>query len=761
MYHFCNKVAIGLFLTLILFLFAINVCLAQAVGDFESNGTGGGTWNVATTWLTYNGTSYVAAGAAPATSSNNIIIQAGDVVSVTNAQTLGANITVTGNLTVTATGTLACSIYNVLGTGSFTLSAAGTLGIGSPTGISTTAATGNIQVTGGKTFNAGANYTYSGAVAQVTGNALPSPTTGALSFTNTNGSGTSLSNNLTVTSPGTVTVTGALACNTFFISGTGTFTLNAGGILLTANAAGISATGASGSIQTTTISFNTAASYIYYGSVAQVTGTGLPATIASLNINNSSVGGVTLTNGITLDGVLTLTNGIFCLNGNTLTLPTGRTIARSKGSLSLCGGTISLTGTVNITYTGSTVIPTGPEIPTSATGLNNLTINNTAGIQLTTAVTVTGNLIMTQGNINLNSNALTLGTSAALPGTLNYTAGAMINTGTLIRWFAASTIAAGNVAGLFPAGNTTDDRPFSVSIPTAPTTGGTIAVSYTDAGTNTAVSFPDGASAVQVIKNLNWSVTTGNGLAGGSYNLEISGTSYGVIGNVSDLRITLVGSVVGTAGVNAGTISNPQVNRTGLTSANLTNVFYLGSVNSSSSPLPITLLSFIAAVQQSEVNLNWSTAAEINNAFFTIQRSKDAVHWENIGEVAGAGNSSITSSYTFADRAPYPGTSYYRLIQTDLDGQQTYSFVLSVWVAAPTTASVYPNPASNLITIILPGTGSYDLSLFNTVGQQVIGPIAGSGHLLVLPVSTLSDGVYIIRISQASVTQVIKVVIKK
>jgi hypothetical protein len=760
MYQFYNKVLIRT-LTLLLFLFSINVCLAQAVGDFESNGTGGGTWNVATTWLTYNGTSYIAAGAAPATSGNNIIIQIGDVVNVTNTQTLGANITVTGNLTTTATGTLACSIYNVLGTGGFTLSAGGTLGIGSPAGISTAAATGNIQVTGGKTFNAGANYTYSGAVIQVTGNALPTPLTGAVSFTNTSGGGTSLSNNLAVASPGTVTVSGALACNTFVVSGTGTFTLNAGGILLTANAAGISATGASGSIQTTTISFNTGASYIYYGSVAQVTGTGLPSTLVSLDINNSSVGGVTLTNSMTLDGVLTLTNGIFCLNGNTLTLPTGRTIARSKGSLSLCGGNFALTGTVNVTYTGSTVIPTGPEIPASATGLHNLTINNTAGIQLTTAVTVTGSLIMTQGNIDLNSNSLTLGTTAALPGILSYTAGAMINTGSFTRWFAASTIASGGLAGLFPAGNITDDRPFSVSIPSAPTTGGTIMVSYTDAGITTMVSFPDAASTVEVIKNLNWSVATGNGLAGGSYNLDISGTNYGVIGNIADLRITLVGSVVGTAGVNAGTTSDPQVNRTGLTLANLSNVFYLGSVNSGSSPLPITLLSFTAIVQQREVILNWSTAVEINNAFFTIQRSKDAVGWENIGQIPGAGNSSTVSSYTSWDRAPYPGTSYYRLMQTDLNGQQTYSDVRSVWLGTSSIVSVYPNPASNLITISFPEAGKYNVSLFNNNGQQMIGPVAVSGSLLALPVSNLADGVYFIRISQVSVSEIIKVVIRK
>ena len=61
--------------------------------------------------------------------------------------------------------------------------------------------------------------------------------------------------------------------------------------------------------------------------------------------------------------------------------------------------------------------------------------------------------------------------------------------------------------------------------------------------------------------------------------LQIQGTGFGQIGSVADLRITLVNSVVGTAGVNGGTNADPQVNRTGLTRGNLNNTFYIGSVN--------------------------------------------------------------------------------------------------------------------------------------------------------------------------------------
>jgi hypothetical protein len=146
-------------------------------------------------------------------------------------------------------------------------------------------------------------------------------------------------------------------------------------------------------------------------------------------------------------------------------------------------------------------------------------------------------------------------------------------------------------------GTATNYRPFFVAAPvTGPTIGGTITVGYNDATTNTYLpTYPDGASTITVRKNLNWSVSTGNGLTGGTYNLDIQGTGFGLIGAVSDLRITLANSVVGLPGVNAGTTVNPQINRTGLSRANLASTFYIGSVNLVNTPLPITLISFTAS----------------------------------------------------------------------------------------------------------------------------------------------------------------------
>lgn len=119
-------------------------------------------------------------------------------------------------------------------------------------------------------------------------------------------------------------------------------------------------------------------------------------------------------------------------------------------------------------------------------------------------------------------------------------------------------------------------------------------------------------------------------------------------------------------------------------------------------PLPITLVSFEAFAQQEEnsqepyVALRWTTAREIDNDFFTIERSTDGENFTEIQRIPGAGNSDAVISYGTSDNAPLHGISYYRLKQTDFDGTFSYSKIVSVQVnlTLASRLSVYPNPNS-------------------------------------------------------------------
>lgn len=91
-----------------------------------------------------------------------------------------------------------------------------------------------------------------------------------------------------------------------------------------------------------------------------------------------------------------------------------------------------------------------------------------------------------------------------------------------------------------------------------------------------------------------------------------------------------------------------------------------------SATLPVSLLSYDAKLVNSKVNITWSTATETNNSHFTIERSADGVHFNPIGTINGAGNSSDSRSYLFTDVSPLPRTSYYRLSQTNFDAHTEY-----------------------------------------------------------------------------------------
>jgi len=123
-------------------------------------------------------------------------------------------------------------------------------------------------------------------------------------------------------------------------------------------------------------------------------------------------------------------------------------------------------------------------------------------------------------------------------------------------------------------------------------------------------------------------------------------------------------------------------------------------VQMTGSPLPIELLSFTAAAEDDQVAVKWITASEINSDYFTAEKSIDGKNFEVIATVPGAGNSFIPLSYSAIDNAPYKGNNYYRLRQTDYDGTETVSSVITINLSEENTHSdngfvkaiVFPNP---------------------------------------------------------------------
>lgn len=169
------------------------------------------------------------------------------------------------------------------------------------------------------------------------------------------------------------------------------------------------------------------------------------------------------------------------------------------------------------------------------------------------------------------------------------------------------------------------------------------------------------------------------------------------------------------------------------------------------SVLPVELLNFTARFEQDFVKLYWATASETNNDFFTIERSKDGRTFEAIEKINGAGFSEVTIGYHTLDKNPFAGLNYYRLKQTDFDGNFTYSEIRVVKVVDG-KITVYPNPVAESLHISMSDfeEGDATFSISNISGKEItrgITPInAGVSIIRLDEIQSLQPGTYIVRL---------------
>lgn len=137
--------------------------------------------------------------------------------------------------------------------------------------------------------------------------------------------------------------------------------------------------------------------------------------------------------------------------------------------------------------------------------------------------------------------------------------------------------------------------------------------------------------------------------------------------------------------------------------------------------LPIELLAFTARVNPSGVVLSWTTATEINNDYFTIERSNDLIMWEVLGFVGGSGTTSRAVSYSFADTQPLAGIGYYRMKQTDFDGQYKHYGPLAAHFDLGLEGLEFRviRQFSHWM-IAVPDDGTYIVEVYNLQGRKLI-----------------------------------------
>lgn len=257
-------------------------------------------------------------------------------------------------------------------------------------------------------------------------------------------------------------------------------------------------------------------------------------------------------------------------------------------------------------------------------------------------------------------------------------------------------------------------------------------------------------SLFPVLDNGFWNFVASANNNSGNYDLTLFNTNYiatpmytTVVTSASTPPTTASWTLDGIC--NAGSTPS-QTKRDGM------NGFSSFGTGVSGSPLPIELLSFSGYNGGNFNILEWITASEINNNYFTLEHSIDGILFEAFAQIRGAGNSTEQLNYTINDEHPYAGKTYYRLKQTDYDGKFIYSSTIVIAnKSIHSGVSVSSNPGQHSVNIDYLSTSTEDIKIliYNLLGEQIISEHHGMGkgrEIINVNVEDLAPGTYFLKI---------------
>lgn len=433
----------------------------------------------------------------------------------------------------------------------------------------------------------------------------------------------------------------------------------------------------------------------------------------------------------------------------------GNWVVSSGGSFTAGNGSVTLNGSSQ------------QQVSTNGSSFYQLTVNNSAGIKLNDNLTVTNTLALTSGVVSTGANKLIM-TSTTAANLTAYGQTAFVN-GNLRRYIASNTS-----TYYLPVGNGTTTSNYKLAQLTNNLLTG---VTYLDVYFNSLqnhndldMNVTDGGMAItRMHPSGTWVIEPNAQPILGTYSVKLSLSGFN--GLTDNEFVVLKRSVGSTSGADwsAGggllnivnglgrLLSDGFAMRTGLSSFS---EFGVGDGSGGGASLPIELLSFTATeTPANQVQLDWATAVEINNDHFTVERSVDGKEWQALFNIAGARTSNQQRNYQAFDVAPYSGTSYYRLKQTDTDGSYTYSDLQKVNFSTPTIdlkARLYPNPSNGVFQIDLKGLEENGPELYigvsNMQGQLVFSTTTNADYSIMEQQFSLQDklqaGNYIVHITQ-------------
>jgi hypothetical protein len=195
-----------------------------------------------------------------------------------------------------------------------------------------------------------------------------------------------------------------------------------------------------------------------------------------------------------------------------------------------------------------------------------------------------------------------------------------------------------------------------------------------------------------------------------------------------------------------------------------------GTVSAPPAPLPVELIHFSAHSENNANHLDWTTASEINNDYFIVQRASGNTNFESLAIVHGAGNTSTATDYAWVDSRPLSGLSYYRLIQTDYDGATNILGPVCVQSGSKHKAleefKAYANATSQdfFISFYSPHKGTAKLDVLNAEGKlthtETLVTDEGNNFIRIDDCRLAAKGMYFVRLTQDAIVSPVQKIVR-
>ena len=452
----------------------------------------------------------------------------------------------------------------------------------------------------------------------------------------------------------------------------------------------------------------------------------------NLNLSNLSYGGGGLPIRVDDGSIVNLGTSVIQGNGGfTVSDFGGINSAQDSGFVQnlLTTGAISLSSLGNYGYNGTTTQLAGILIPSA---INGFLIDNAAGVTMSKNLQVNDYVNIVNGDLNLAENILTLGADAVL----TETAGNAITgtTGKITTTRNLNAPSGINIGGLGAALTTTSNL-------------GVTTIERTHAAAS-----GNGNNGILRVFRIAPANNTGLNATLRFYYADSE------LNGLNEATLTLFKSPTGANNTwnGVGGTVNTTDNYVELSGLDDFSYWTLGDSNN---PIPVELISYNAYTNNGSINLLWSTASELNNVGWEIEKKSglsEDEHWNKIGFVKGIGTTNEIQNYSFNVKNEEIGKYYYRLKQIDLDGSYNYSNQIEVLITGPTEFALYqnyPNPFNPTTTINfeIPKSSFINISVYNTIGEKVVtlaNELFEAGrYTRTFDASEFSTGLYIYRLS--------------